>query len=65
MQALIAIRQGLVDPHGVLGNWDQDSVDPCSWRMVTCFSDGYVSALYVTLPGSCPFPRAPTVAALG
>ncbi|RRT54332.1 hypothetical protein B296_00039631 [Ensete ventricosum] len=26
----------LVDPHGVLENWDQDSVDPCSWTMVTC-----------------------------
>lgn len=36
VMALIAIRQGLVDPHGVLGNWDEDSVDPCSWAMITC-----------------------------
>jgi len=63
--ALMAIKTELEDPHNVLDNWDINSVDPCSWRMVTCFSDGYVSALYVTLPGSCPFPRAPTVAALG
>ncbi|XWS22620.1 hypothetical protein CRYUN_Cryun29cG0051800 [Craigia yunnanensis] len=26
-------------------NWDSNSVDPCSWRMVTCSPDGYVSAL--------------------
>ena len=65
--ALMAIKTELEDPHNVLDNWDINSVDPCSWRMVTCSSDGYVSALYVTLPCSCPFPipRAPMVAALG
>jgi len=43
--ALMAIKTELEDPHNVLDNWDINSVDPCSWRMVTCFSDGYVSAL--------------------
>ncbi|XP_054776166.1 protein NSP-INTERACTING KINASE 3-like [Prosopis cineraria] len=43
--ALIAIKNDLVDPHNVLDNWDINSVDPCSWRMVTCSPDGYVSAL--------------------
>ncbi|PIN15966.1 Serine/threonine protein kinase [Handroanthus impetiginosus] len=45
VEALIAIRGGLHDPHGVLSNWDEDSVDPCSWSMITCNSDNLVSAL--------------------
>ncbi|XP_039055130.1 protein NSP-INTERACTING KINASE 3-like isoform X2 [Hibiscus syriacus] len=43
--ALMAIKLNLHDPYNVLENWDSNSVDPCSWRMVTCTSDGYVSAL--------------------
>ncbi|XP_062158779.1 protein NSP-INTERACTING KINASE 3 [Alnus glutinosa] len=43
--ALMAIKNDLFDPHNVLENWDINSVDPCSWRMVTCSPDGYVSAL--------------------
>jgi len=45
VQALIAIRQGLVDPHGVLRSWDQDSVDPCSWAMITCSAQNLVIGL--------------------
>ncbi|CAN0923966.1 Protein NSP-INTERACTING KINASE 3 [Linum grandiflorum] len=43
--ALVGIRNALHDPYNVLDNWDANSVDPCSWRMVTCTPDGYVSAL--------------------
>ncbi|KAF9624514.1 hypothetical protein IFM89_011627 [Coptis chinensis] len=43
--ALMAIKNGLKDPYNVLENWDSYSVDPCSWRMVTCTPDGHVSAL--------------------
>ncbi|KAL8519107.1 hypothetical protein ACS0TY_010154 [Phlomoides rotata] len=43
--ALISIKSDLHDPYNVLENWDANSVDPCSWRMVTCSQDGYVSAL--------------------
>ncbi|KAK6252510.1 hypothetical protein QUC31_014230 [Theobroma cacao] len=43
--ALMAIKYNLHDPYNVLENWDMNSVDPCSWRMVTCSTDGYVSAL--------------------
>lgn len=43
--ALMAIKNSLRDPYNVLENWDINSVDPCSWRMVTCNPDGYVSAL--------------------
>ncbi|KAG2708220.1 hypothetical protein I3760_05G182600 [Carya illinoinensis] len=43
----MAIKTDLIDPHNVLENWDINSVDPCSWRMVTCSADGdgHVSAL--------------------
>ncbi|XP_021727067.1 protein NSP-INTERACTING KINASE 3-like [Chenopodium quinoa] len=43
--ALMAIKTQLKDPYNVLENWDVNSVDPCSWRMITCSNDGYVSAL--------------------
>ncbi|KAF3678299.1 Protein NSP-INTERACTING KINASE 1 [Capsicum annuum] len=42
--ALMEIKNSLHDPHGVL-NWDESSVDPCSWNMITCSSDKYVTAL--------------------
>ncbi|KAK4404420.1 putative LRR receptor-like serine/threonine-protein kinase [Sesamum angolense] len=45
VEALIGIRAGLDDPHGALSNWDEDSVDPCSWSMITCNSDNLVTAL--------------------
>ncbi|XP_076932892.1 putative LRR receptor-like serine/threonine-protein kinase At4g30520 [Bidens hawaiensis] len=45
VEALIMIRSGLNDPHGVLGNWDEDSVDPCSWAMITCSPDNLVTGL--------------------
>ncbi|KAE8719615.1 Protein NSP-INTERACTING KINASE 3 [Hibiscus syriacus] len=38
--ALMAIKSDLNDPYHVLENWDSNSVDPCSWRMVTCSPDG-------------------------
>ncbi|CAA6665529.1 unnamed protein product [Spirodela intermedia] len=43
--ALVSIKMELRDPFNVLESWDINSVDPCSWRMITCSSDGYVSAL--------------------
>ncbi|KAA3464076.1 putative LRR receptor-like serine/threonine-protein kinase [Gossypium australe] len=45
VEALISIRRELNDPHGVLNNWDEDSVDPCSWAMVTCSSENLVIGL--------------------
>lgn len=47
VEALTAVKQGLDDPHGALSNWDEDSVDPCSWSMITCNSDNLVTALSV------------------
>jgi len=43
--ALMAIKLQLHDPSNVLENWDINSVDPCSWRMITCSAEGYVSVL--------------------
>ncbi|KAK3121823.1 hypothetical protein QOZ80_8BG0661380 [Eleusine coracana subsp. coracana] len=45
VEALIAVRDELVDPHGVLNNWDQYSVDPCSWAMITCSAKNLVIGL--------------------
>ncbi|MBA0765668.1 hypothetical protein Gotri_014827, partial [Gossypium trilobum] len=43
--ALMGIKSFLVDPIGVLENWDEASPDPCSWSMVTCSADGQVIGL--------------------
>lgn len=45
VQALMAIKDALHDPHGVLDNWDGDAVDPCSWAMVTCSPESLVIGL--------------------
>ncbi|CAN4082769.1 unnamed protein product [Withania somnifera] len=45
VQALVAIKAVLKDPHGVLDNWDSTSVDPCSWAMVTCSPESLVIGL--------------------
>ncbi|KAL6540861.1 hypothetical protein OROMI_024744 [Orobanche minor] len=51
VEALTAIREDLVDPHGALSNWDEDSADPCSWSMITCNPDNLVTALGVPSQG--------------
>ncbi|CAI9109952.1 OLC1v1009895C1 [Oldenlandia corymbosa var. corymbosa] len=45
VQALMAVKASLVDPHGVLDNWDGNSVDPCSWTMITCSGENLVIGL--------------------
>ncbi|KAL8124739.1 protein NSP-INTERACTING KINASE 1-like isoform X1 [Apium graveolens] len=45
VQALMAIKASLVDPRGVLDNWDADAVDPCSWAMITCSAESLVIGL--------------------
>ncbi|XP_058775537.1 protein NSP-INTERACTING KINASE 2-like [Vicia villosa] len=45
VQALIGIKNSLMDPHSALNNWDSESVDPCNWAMVTCSPDHFVIAL--------------------
>uniref|UniRef100_A0A1D1YN49 non-specific serine/threonine protein kinase n=1 Tax=Anthurium amnicola TaxID=1678845 RepID=A0A1D1YN49_9ARAE len=43
--ALIGVKASLHDPNGVLGNWDENSADPCSWAMVTCSVENRVIGL--------------------
>jgi hypothetical protein len=45
VQALMAIKNLLEDPQGVLKNWDTLSVDPCSWNLVTCSPENLVTRL--------------------
>ncbi|CAI8594187.1 unnamed protein product [Vicia faba] len=45
VQALMSIKASLMDPHGILENWDGDAVDPCSWNMVTCSTENLVVSL--------------------
>ncbi|XP_010432978.1 PREDICTED: probable LRR receptor-like serine/threonine-protein kinase At4g30520 [Camelina sativa] len=45
VEALINIKNGLHDPHGALNNWDEFSVDPCSWAMISCSPDNLVIGL--------------------
>ncbi|XP_004236956.1 protein NSP-INTERACTING KINASE 2 [Solanum lycopersicum] len=44
VQALMEIKKNLNDPYNVL-NWDGDAVDPCSWNMITCSNDKFVTSL--------------------
>ncbi|KAG5608172.1 hypothetical protein H5410_019453 [Solanum commersonii] len=56
VQALMEIKKNLDDPHNVL-NWDGDAVDPCSWNMVTCSYDKFVTSLLLQsndISGSLP-----------
>uniref|UniRef100_A0A0D9WP71 Leucine-rich repeat-containing N-terminal plant-type domain-containing protein n=1 Tax=Leersia perrieri TaxID=77586 RepID=A0A0D9WP71_9ORYZ len=45
LQALIDIKNLLKDPNGVLKSWDVDSVDPCSWAIITCSPENLVITL--------------------
>ncbi|KAJ4718913.1 NSP-interacting kinase-like protein [Melia azedarach] len=40
----MCIKSLLIDPHEVLNDWDETSVDPCSWPLITC-ADGLVTGL--------------------
>ncbi|KAJ4718888.1 NSP-interacting kinase-like protein [Melia azedarach] len=41
----MCIKSLLIDPHEVLNDWDETSVDPCSWPLITC-ADGLVTGLW-------------------
>ncbi|KAF8097181.1 hypothetical protein N665_0293s0031 [Sinapis alba] len=43
--ALTEIKSSLDDPHGVLVNWDNTAVDPCSWNLITCSADNFVLSI--------------------
>ncbi|KAK7265343.1 hypothetical protein RJT34_32962 [Clitoria ternatea] len=45
VQALMTIKDSLYDPHGVFSDWDEYSVDACSWPMIACSPDSLVTGL--------------------
>ncbi|XP_019149989.1 PREDICTED: protein NSP-INTERACTING KINASE 2-like [Ipomoea nil] len=51
VQALMDIKNSLNDTRGVLSNWDESAVDPCSWTMVTCSADKFVVGLAIPSQG--------------
>lgn len=43
--ALMSIKSKMIDVDDVLGGWDINSVDPCTWYLVGCSSEGFVVSL--------------------
>lgn len=43
--ALMSVRNKMKDETKVLSGWDINSVDPCTWNMVGCSSEGFVGSL--------------------
>lgn len=45
----MSMKSKIRDEVGVMDGWDINSVDPCTWFMVACSSDGFVVSLYVNV----------------
>uniref|UniRef100_A0A7C9DKG8 non-specific serine/threonine protein kinase n=1 Tax=Opuntia streptacantha TaxID=393608 RepID=A0A7C9DKG8_OPUST len=43
--ALMSIKNKMRDDYHVLDGWDINSVDPCTWNMVGCSAEGFVTSL--------------------
>ncbi|XP_004295585.1 PREDICTED: probable LRR receptor-like serine/threonine-protein kinase At5g45780 [Fragaria vesca subsp. vesca] len=43
--ALMSVKKEMKDELLVMGGWDINSVDPCTWNMVGCSAEGYVISL--------------------
>nr|GEU67496.1 probable LRR receptor-like serine/threonine-protein kinase At5g45780 isoform X1 [Tanacetum cinerariifolium] len=43
--ALMSMKGKMIDAYHVLDGWDINSVDPCTWQMVACSSEGFVISL--------------------
>lgn len=43
--ALMSVKREMKDELLVMGGWDINSVDPCTWNMVGCSAEGYVISL--------------------
>ncbi|CAL9761758.1 unnamed protein product [Musa acuminata subsp. burmannicoides] len=51
--ALMSVKSRMRDDAGVMDGWDINSVDPCTWFMVGCSSDGFVISLCALLSRCC------------
>ncbi|GLT68321.1 hypothetical protein SLA2020_405670 [Shorea laevis] len=49
--ALMAVKREMRDEKGVMGGWDINSVDPCTWNMVACSGEGFVESLVMDSMG--------------
>ncbi|KAL5576949.1 hypothetical protein UlMin_018648 [Ulmus minor] len=49
--ALMAMKKEMKDKLEVMRGWDVNSVDPCTWNMVSCSSVGFVVSLEMTSMG--------------
>ncbi|KAM0995744.1 hypothetical protein ACFX2C_005839 [Malus domestica] len=67
VELLYAFKQSSVvsDPHGILSDWKPDSTTPlCSWKGITCSSDGAVTSLNLSNAGLIGGLHLPPLAAL-
>ncbi|KAF5810849.1 putative protein kinase RLK-Pelle-LRR-II family [Helianthus annuus] len=49
--ALMSMKGKMIDEYHVLDGWDINSVDPCTWNMVACSSEGFVISLEMASTG--------------
>ncbi|CAM8898926.1 unnamed protein product [Rhodiola kirilowii] len=49
--ALMSMKSKMIDVDDVLGGWDINSVDPCTWYMVGCSPEGFVVSLEMASMG--------------
>ncbi|KAJ0018596.1 hypothetical protein Pint_10364 [Pistacia integerrima] len=49
--ALMAVKTKMRDELHVMDGWDINSVDPCTWNMVGCSAEGFVTSLEMTNMG--------------
>ncbi|EFH39713.1 hypothetical protein ARALYDRAFT_330836 [Arabidopsis lyrata subsp. lyrata] len=49
--ALMSVKNKMKDEKEVLSGWDINSVDPCTWNMVGCSSQGFVVSLEMASKG--------------
>lgn len=42
----MSVKSKMIDEERIMDGWDIFSVDPCTWSMVSCTSDGFVKSLY-------------------
>lgn len=45
MAALMSVKRDMKDELLVMAGWDINSVDPCTWNMVGCSTEGFVISL--------------------
>ncbi|MBA0695473.1 hypothetical protein Goari_002098 [Gossypium aridum] len=47
----MSVKRELRDYKQVMDGWDINSVDPCTWNMVACSTEGFVISLEMASTG--------------